>query len=260
MTGKGTPVAHEGWSQAMKSVRTSVKTTPWLRNALFIAQNGVHAIGDRPLADAADEGVDSGPARRLTAMVRVKDEARFLPEWLAHHTNVGVEHVVLYDNNSSDDTARAVAPFVTCVAWRLSCPGRRCRPRPQPTSTSCAATARRATGWHSSTPTSSSSRPRPEISATVLATTRAPALARQLALLRQLGPRDHPRRAGRRELRSRRRIAQPPREGDRPAPRGGRPTGTRTTSTTGGAAWPARPTGAVSSARSSRPRQRRGSC
>jgi Glycosyltransferase family 92 len=115
-------VAHEGWSHAVKSARTRVKRTPWLRGALFLAQNGVHAVGGRPLAAAADEVVDSGPARGLTAMVRVKDEARFLPEWLAHHTNIGFEHVVLYDNNSSDDLAGAVAPFVerglvTVVPW-----------------------------------------------------------------------------------------------------------------------------------------------
>ncbi len=55
-------------------------------------------------------------------MVRVKDEARFLPEWLAHHTTMGFEHVVIYDNNSTDDLAGAVAPFVerglvTVVPW-----------------------------------------------------------------------------------------------------------------------------------------------
>jgi Glycosyltransferase family 92 len=48
----------------------------------------------------------------LAAMIRVKDEARFLPEWLAYHLNIGVEHVFIYDNNSSDNTEAIIAPFV----------------------------------------------------------------------------------------------------------------------------------------------------
>jgi hypothetical protein len=46
-------------------------------------------------------------------MIRVKDEARFLPEWLAYHCNIGVEHVFIYDNNSSDETEAIIDPFVT---------------------------------------------------------------------------------------------------------------------------------------------------
>jgi hypothetical protein len=55
-------------------------------------------------------------------MIRVKDEARFLPEWLAHHIGLGVEHVVVYDNNSNDDIRTVIEPFVreglvTYVPW-----------------------------------------------------------------------------------------------------------------------------------------------
>jgi Glycosyltransferase family 92 len=102
----------------MTSLRSKVKTNPWLRGTLFAAQNARHAVR-RPI----DAGTGGGrPRRRLTAMVRVKDEARFLPEWLAHHVNLGVEHVAVYDNNSSDDIGTVMAPFVerglaTIVPW-----------------------------------------------------------------------------------------------------------------------------------------------
>jgi Glycosyltransferase family 92 len=104
-----------------RSLRARVKESPGLRGALFVAQNSARAVGARPeITGRASER--PAPARRLMAMVRVKDEARFLPEWLAHHTNVGVEHVVLYDNNSTDDLAGSVGPFVerglaTVVPW-----------------------------------------------------------------------------------------------------------------------------------------------
>lgn len=37
----------------------------------------------------------------------VRNEARYLPEWLAWHRRVGVSRVYLYDNESTDDTLRA---------------------------------------------------------------------------------------------------------------------------------------------------------
>lgn len=102
-----------------KAARNTVKTSALLRVPLFLAQNAAHAVTSSPITDTRSS---RSPERRLTAMVRVKDEARFLPEWIAHHLNLGVEHVVVYDNNSSDDLASAVAPFVergdvTVVDW-----------------------------------------------------------------------------------------------------------------------------------------------
>ncbi len=105
----------------MRAARSWVKTRPSVRAAAFLGQNAVQALGSRrsPASGPGDAGL---PAHQLTAMVRVKDEARFLPEWLAHHVNIGVEHVVIYDNNSTDGIASAVAPFVrrglaTVVPW-----------------------------------------------------------------------------------------------------------------------------------------------
>lgn len=39
----------------------------------------------------------------LSACIRVKDEARFLPELIAYHLCVGVQHFYIYDNNSTDN-------------------------------------------------------------------------------------------------------------------------------------------------------------
>ncbi len=46
--------------------------------------------------------------------VLVRNEARYLAEWLAYHRLVGIDHVYLYDNNSTDvEELRAVTrPFV----------------------------------------------------------------------------------------------------------------------------------------------------
>jgi hypothetical protein len=51
-----------------------------------------------------------------------KDEARYILEWIAFHRVVGVDHFVLYDNGSKDDTAALIrgskfAADVTLIDW-----------------------------------------------------------------------------------------------------------------------------------------------
>jgi hypothetical protein len=65
---------------------------------------------------------NTSPKFRLAVCVRVKNEGRFMPEFIAHHRLLGVEHFYLYDNNSSDEIATVLAPFierglVTIITW-----------------------------------------------------------------------------------------------------------------------------------------------
>ena len=60
--------------------------------------------------------------KKLVICAIFKNEARYLPEWLAYHHVVGVEHFVLYDNGSTDDPAQAIrnsplAEQVTLIHW-----------------------------------------------------------------------------------------------------------------------------------------------
>jgi hypothetical protein len=58
----------------------------------------------------------------LTACMKFKNAARFLPEWIEFHQIVGFEHFYLYNNNSSDDYREALRPYcaegtVTLYEW-----------------------------------------------------------------------------------------------------------------------------------------------
>ena len=58
----------------------------------------------------------------LAVVAIFKDEARYLKEWLDYHLLAGVEHFYLYNNDSSDDFAQVLAPYVdaklvTLKAW-----------------------------------------------------------------------------------------------------------------------------------------------
>lgn len=60
--------------------------------------------------------------RYLCVAACLKNEAPYLEEWLEYHLLMGVEHFYLYDNDSSDDPASVLEPYirqglVTCTAW-----------------------------------------------------------------------------------------------------------------------------------------------
>jgi hypothetical protein len=77
----------------------------------------------RTFFHAASVAVDEYRIRYdLTACLKFKDAARFLPEWIEFHQMVGFEHFYLYNNNSNDDYRGALAPYceegsVTLYEW-----------------------------------------------------------------------------------------------------------------------------------------------
>jgi len=106
----------------MSALRSRIKDNRPTRIGLFLLQNALvtaEAIV-RPRHRRPAEAAAS--TYELAAMIRVKDEARFLPEWMAHHVNVGFQHIFVYDNNSTDGIEGVIAPFVerglaTYVPW-----------------------------------------------------------------------------------------------------------------------------------------------
>jgi hypothetical protein len=60
--------------------------------------------------------------KKLAICTIFENQARLLPEWLAYHHLVGVDHFVLYDNGSTDESAQAihgspVAEHATLIRW-----------------------------------------------------------------------------------------------------------------------------------------------
>lgn len=60
---------------------------------------------------------------RVCLVAIAKNEGRFLPEWLAHYIAIGVDHIFLFDNESSDRTGEIVKAAarrfpITYVPWR----------------------------------------------------------------------------------------------------------------------------------------------
>ena len=105
----------------MNHLRGLFKRHRLLRTPLFMLQDAYQGFCSM-FSKRLTRPQGTAGVHYLAAMVRVKDEARFLPEWIAHHLNLGVEHFYVYDNGSTDGTKEVLAPFVdsgavTYVPW-----------------------------------------------------------------------------------------------------------------------------------------------
>jgi hypothetical protein len=75
-----------------------------------------NVIGKGPLLSA--------PGLQLGVVVIIRNEAPYLTEWLAYHHALGVQHVFIYDNGSTDELHEVIEPWVnhglvTLVHWPL---------------------------------------------------------------------------------------------------------------------------------------------
>jgi hypothetical protein len=64
------------------------------------------------------------PNLRLGMVLIVRNEASYLEEWLCYHLALGADHVFLYDNGSTDETATILEPYInhgllTLLEWPL---------------------------------------------------------------------------------------------------------------------------------------------
>ena len=48
----------------------------------------------------------------LSIVAVIKNEAHYLEEWLNYHLAAGVDHFYIYDNESTDNTAEILEPYI----------------------------------------------------------------------------------------------------------------------------------------------------
>jgi len=100
----------------MKKLSNGVRD--WFRRVRRACRSGSRQLLRAPLVAAEEYRI----RYELTACLKFKDAARFLPEWVEFHLLVGFEHFYLYNNNSTDDYRGALAPYlkagiVTLTEW-----------------------------------------------------------------------------------------------------------------------------------------------
>lgn len=105
-----------------KQLKSALRSNRLLRDAGFVVQNLLSLAYPRQIR------VPRSTQRNkyfLSAFVRVKNEGRFLPEWVAYNIGLGVEHFYVYNNGSSDGTELLLEPMidsgvVTLIDWPSS--------------------------------------------------------------------------------------------------------------------------------------------
>jgi hypothetical protein len=63
--------------------------------------------------------VNSAKSPTATVCLLIKDEGRYLPEWLAHYLTLGFDRIIIYDNGSGSET-RAIENACTGADRRIS--------------------------------------------------------------------------------------------------------------------------------------------
>ena len=78
--------------------KLALKTKPG--NLIFYLKNNAKLIDDVQ------------PDYYLSIAACVKDEGRYLREWIEYHLWAGVEHFYIYDNGSQDNTREVLDPYM----------------------------------------------------------------------------------------------------------------------------------------------------
>ena len=89
-------------------ILTSLYSVGLLRHAISL--HPTHPAVNVVLPPEALKHGDGAPYT-IAVCALVQNEAPYIPEWIAYHRLIGIQHFFIYDNNSTDDLEAAVAPF-----------------------------------------------------------------------------------------------------------------------------------------------------
>lgn len=108
--------------------REALETGP-SRDAAPLPGRAMARQGDNPFLrvdPVAGIRATSPPGGRMRSMLVaiVRDEADFLDEWICYHWELGVDHVLIFDNGSSDGTSGVLRKYIchgmaTVIDWPI---------------------------------------------------------------------------------------------------------------------------------------------
>jgi len=99
--------AHTGFAQMAQRISAEIEGVQRRLAEPRSAMGGgavVHQAGPFPWEEEGPLPEDSFPAASLTVVAIAKNEARFIAEWVAFHLSIGAQQIVVYVNDTEDET------------------------------------------------------------------------------------------------------------------------------------------------------------
>lgn len=115
---------------SLKDARESVQTRKAQRDTYAAEREAVLEEHKRHIQDhylAENRKIDAAvPYTHYSAVILlIKDENRYLKEWLDHHLDIGFDHIYIYDNGSNENVNAVILDYpeetkekITVINWR----------------------------------------------------------------------------------------------------------------------------------------------
>jgi hypothetical protein len=103
-------------------IREKLRFHPTVNKTIYLAQSLYRSHFGRLAGDVRRARGTANTAQGVAICMRLRDEARYLAEWLEYYQAAGVSHFFLYNNFSADDYISILQPWledgsVTLVDW-----------------------------------------------------------------------------------------------------------------------------------------------
>ena len=93
-------------------LRESIRLNPFVGGAIYLAQSLRHSNSGEFRGRVLSAGKASVPGNGVALCCRIRDEARYLAEFVEYYVAAGVSHFFFYEKLSQDNFREVLAPYV----------------------------------------------------------------------------------------------------------------------------------------------------
>jgi Glycosyltransferase family 92 len=94
------------------SLRERVRFNPFVSRSIYFGQSLIHSNFGSFRRQVLLAGKNAGQPRGVALCCRIRDEARYLEEWLEYYLAAGVEHFFFYEKLSQDNYRSVLKPYI----------------------------------------------------------------------------------------------------------------------------------------------------
>src|SRR5712671_1882819 len=101
-----------GLKSSYFKLRETLRRRAFLTRAIYFGQSLVHSNFGPFRRQVLVAGKRAGQPRGVALCCRIRDEARYLEEWIEYYVAAGVQHFFFYEKLSQDDYRDVLRPYI----------------------------------------------------------------------------------------------------------------------------------------------------